>query len=111
MMTVQRVEKHKIKPSNKYYAMLDNFCFLSKNLYNHANYILRQKFINLHKAVPRNLDKILKSDEGYPDYRAMPTAQSAQQVLQLLDQNWKSFLSPSKTGQKEAKDKIFQLLM
>ena len=108
---MQRVEKHKIKPSNKYYAMLDNFCFLSKNLYNHANYILRQKFINLHKAVPRNLDKILKSDEGYPDYRAMPTAQSAQQVLQLLDKNWKSFLSPSKTGQKEAKDKIFQLLM
>lgn len=102
MMTVQRVEKHKIKPSNKYYAMLDNFCFLSKNLYNHANYILRQKFINLHKAVPyRDLYNILKSDDGYPNYRAMPTAQSAQQVLRLLDKNWKSFLSPSKTGQKK----------
>lgn len=97
MMTVQRVEKHKIKPSNKYYAMLDNFCFLSKNLYNHANYILRQEFINGHKAVPyRDLDKILKSDEGYPDYRAMPTAQSAQQVLRLLDQNWKSFFKSIK---------------
>lgn len=43
MMTVQRVEKHKIKPSDKYYAMLDSFCFLSKNLYNHANYILRSE--------------------------------------------------------------------
>ncbi len=101
MMTVQRVEKHKIKPSNKYYVMLDNFCFLSKNLYNHANYILRQEFINGHKAVPyRDLDKILKSDEGYPDYRAMPTAQSAQQVLRLLDQNWKSFFKSIKDWSK-----------
>lgn len=91
-MIVQRVEKHIIKPSSSYYAMLDNFCFLSKNLYNHANYILRQEFIKNRKAVPYgSLDKILKADEAYPDYRAMPTAQSAQQVLRLLEKNWKSF--------------------
>lgn len=87
-------------------AMLKQFCFSI------GYRISGQKFINLHKTVPyRDLDKILKSDKGYPDYRAMPTAQSAKQVLQPLDKNWKSFLSSSKTGQKEAKDKIFRLLM
>ena len=91
-MDIQRVEKHIIKPSNKYYAMLDNFCFLSKNLYNHANYVLRQEFINNGRTVPYgDLDKMLKADGEHPDYRTMPTAQSAQQVLKLLENNWKSF--------------------
>lgn len=103
-MLVQRVEKHMIKPSNKYYALLDHFCFLSKNLYNHANYILRHAFINDHKAVSYGvMDKILKADTEYPDYRAMPSAQSAQQVLRLLEKNWKSFFRSVKdwAGHKE----------
>ena len=104
-MIVQRVEKHIIKPSDYYYAMLDNFCFLSKNLYNHANYILRQEFINNHKIIPYGiLDKILKADGEYPDYRAMPTAQSAQQALRLLEKNWKSFFKSIKDWTKN-KDK------
>ena len=99
-MLVQRVEKHMIKPSNTYYALLDHFCFLSKNLYNHANYILRHAFINNHKAVPYGvMDKILKADEEYPDYRVMPTAQSAQQVLRLLEKTGSHFSVPAKTGQ------------
>lgn len=91
-MIVQRVEKHILKPSNSYYAMFDHFCFLSQNLYNHANYILRQEFTGSGKAVPYgDLDKLLKADTEYPDYREMPTAQSAQQILRLLEKNWKSF--------------------
>ena len=93
-MIVQRVEKHRIKPSDKYFAMLDHFCLLSKNLYNHANYILRQAFLDNHKIIPYgDMDKILKADDEYPDYRAMPTAQCARQVLRLLEKNWKSFFS------------------
>lgn len=89
---VQRVEKHIIKKSNPYYKMLDNFCFLAKNLYNHANYILRHEFIENGMAVSYgDLDKILKTDENYPDYKVMPCAQSAQQTLRLLTTNWKSF--------------------
>ncbi len=96
-MIVQRVEKHIIKPSSRYYAMLDHFCFLSKNLYNHANFILRYAFIHHCKVVSYGvMDKILKADENYPDYRAMPTAQSAQQVLRLLEKNWKSFFQSVK---------------
>ena len=39
-----------------------------------------------------DLDKILKADEEYSDYQNMPTAQSAQQILRLLDKNWKAFM-------------------
>ncbi|MCI9123891.1 MAG: IS200/IS605 family element transposase accessory protein TnpB [Eubacterium sp.] len=104
-MIVQRVEKHIIKPSNIHYALLDKFCFQSKNLYNHANFIMRHEFLKNRKAVPYGgLDKILKADEAYPDYRAMPTAQSAQQVLRLLEKNWKSFFKSIKDWTKN-KDK------
>lgn len=44
-MITQRVERHIIKENHKYYKMLDEFCFMSKNLYNYANYKVRQCFI------------------------------------------------------------------
>lgn len=91
-MKVQRVEKQMIKPTNEYFPMLDHFCFLSKNLYNHANYIVRQSFVKDNKWIRYGeLDKQLKADKDYPDYAEMPTAQAAQQTLRLLDKNWKSF--------------------
>ena len=93
-MVIQRVEKHIIKKSHSYYNMLCEFTHLSKNLYNHANYLVRKEFTENNRWLRyQDLDKILKKDIDYPDYRNMPTAQSAQQTLQLLDQNWKSFFS------------------
>lgn len=97
----QRVEKHTIKASNKYFPMLMNFCKLSKNLYNHANYIIRQEFISNNKWIRyAELDKILKNDKDYCDYSFMPTAQTAQQTLRLLDRNWKSFFKSIKDWSK-----------
>lgn len=87
-----RVEKHIIKSSDEYFSALIDFCHKSKNLYNHANYIVRQTFTTDKKWIRyAELDKLLKADEEYPDYQNMPTAQSAQQILRLLDKNWKSF--------------------
>lgn len=48
-MKVTRVEKHIIKLNNQFYNMLYDFCFKSKNLYNYANYHVRQCFIILSK--------------------------------------------------------------
>lgn len=94
---VQRVEKHIIKKSNAYYKMLDNFCFLAKNLYNHANYILRHEFIENGRAVSYfDIARIMRKDEDYPDYKLMPSSQAAQQTLRLLTQNWKSFFKSIK---------------
>lgn len=87
-----RVEKHVIRKTDPYFKKLEEFCMLSKNLYNHANYLVRQSFIKegiwLRYA---EMDRVLKADTEYPDYRAMPTAQCAQQILRLLEKNWKSF--------------------
>lgn len=89
---VQRVEKHIIKKSDSYYKMLDNFCFLAKNLYNHANYILRHEFIEKGRAVSYfDLDRIIREDEYYTDYKAMPSSHIAKQTIRLLTHNWTSF--------------------
>lgn len=96
-MIVTRVEKHILKQNNEYYSLIDDFCLKAKNLYNHANYIIRQEFCSSHKWIRySDLDSILKKDKDYPDYANMPTAQSAQQILRLLDKNWTSFFKSIK---------------
>ncbi len=95
--TKTRIEKHIIKASDSFFPMLFDFCHKSKNLYNHANFLIRQAFTTEEKWIRyAELDNILKSDVEYPDYRNMPTAQSAQQILRLLDQNWKAFFASIK---------------
>jgi len=50
------------------------------------------------------MDKLLKQKGMDFDYRNMPTAQSSQQILRLLDKNWKSFFKAIKDWSKH-KDK------
>ena len=96
-MIVSRVEKHILKQNNKYYSLIDDFCLKAKNLYNHANYIIRQEFCLSNKWIRySDLDSMLKKDKDYPDYANMPTARSAQQILRLLDKNWVSFFKSIK---------------
>ena len=100
-----RVEKHLIRPSSPYFAMLQDFCHRAKNLYNHANYIVRHEFIDNGNWIRyQELDDRLKADADYPDYRSMPAAQAAQQTLRLLDKDWKSFFAAIKDW-KEHRDK------
>lgn len=104
-MIVQRVEKHLIKQNNAYYPMFCDFAHKAKNLYNHANFLVRNEFIKNNKWLLYNeLDKMLKADLKFDDYKQMPTAQSAQQTLRLLDGNWKSFFKTIKDCSKN-KDK------
>lgn len=75
MLIKARVEKHIIKLSNKFFPMLLDFCYKSKNLYNHANYIVRRVFTEEKRWIRYSeLDKLLKADKDYPDYQNMPTA-------------------------------------
>ena len=100
-MIVQRVEKHIIKKNHPYYSMFCEFTHQSKNLYNHANYLVRKELTENNKWLRyQDLDKLLKKDTNYPDYKNMPTAQSAQQTLRLLEANWKSFFSSIKDWSK-----------
>lgn len=92
-MLVKRVEQIQIKHGHNLYNYCDRLSFASKNLYNYANYIVRQEFINNNKWIRYNeLDKLLKTHETY---KALP-AQTAQQTLIVLDKNWKSFIKSIK---------------
>lgn len=97
MAIIQQVEKHIIKKSHPYFSMFCEYTHLAKNLYNHANFLVRNEFTSTGKWLRyRDLDKLLKHDVEYPDYANMMAAQSAQQILRLLDNNWKSFFKSIK---------------
>ena len=69
-------------------------CHLSKNLYNEANYIVRQELFKSSKWTRYNdLNTLLK--ESSANYAALPT-QTAQQILILIDKSWKSFFKAIK---------------
>ena len=92
IQVIQLVEKHCISKDNSHYNLLDYYCYMSKNLYNFANYHIRRTFINSGVYLNYNkIDKLMKLKENEKDYRNMITSQSAQQCLKLLDKNWKSF--------------------
>jgi IS605 OrfB family transposase len=90
---MQLVEKHIIDPHHWLYKQLDNLCFLSKNLFNYANYLIRQKFIPT--GVYLDYYKIQKLCQGTTDYLALP-AKVSQQVLLRLHESWKSFLAATR---------------
>ena len=72
----------------------DELCFKAKNLYNKANYIIRQKFFETAKEMEsglrknavwiryEELDKLAKAEE-WEEYRALPS-QTSQQILKLV---------------------------
>lgn len=90
---MQLVSKHIINRNHWLYKQLDNLCFLSKNLFNYANYIVRQKFISSGEYL--DYYKIQKICQGKTDYLALP-AKVSQQVLLRLHESWKSFFAATK---------------
>ncbi len=90
------VEKHIIDKNHKYFKEIDELSFCSKNLYNYANYIIRQEFIKNGNYLNYNyIQKLLQSHETY---KALP-AKVSQQILMVLDKNWKSFFNAVKDWQ------------
>jgi putative transposase len=90
---MQLVERHVITKTHSFWSSLDQVCFASKNLYNKANYNIRQSLIFCRQFSDYYLlDKVLKST---PEYRVLP-AKVAQQTLLNLQQNWNSFFSAIK---------------
>lgn len=90
---MRQVERHIIKESHPHYSQMDKLCFLSKNLYNYANYLIRQSFI--FQKTYLNYNQIYHQVKKSPDYQALPSKVS-QQVLRVLDKNWQSFFEANK---------------
>ena len=89
------VEQHIIGIKHKFFKEIDNLSFLSKNLYNAANFIIRKEFTENKKYLNYNtIDKIIKNKDfgnEYPNpYKELP-AKVSQQILKNLDKNWVSF--------------------
>jgi putative transposase len=84
------VERHVIERADPRFQALDRAAFASKNLYNAANYELRQAFIfqDVYLSYPQMHQRM--KDHGA--YQALP-AKVAQQVLRVLDKNWQSFFA------------------
>jgi putative transposase len=95
---VSRVERHLIKKSNPMWKTIDYYCWQAKNVYNAANYIIRQELINNRKWI-RNYDlqKIMQSYDCFYDLGS----QASQNTLTLLDRNWKSFFVAIKDWSKK----------
>ena len=90
---MQLTERHVIKSTEHRFAQIDSLAFKSKNLYNAANYVIRQSFIYGWGYVNYNeMNCLMKSHEAY---KALP-AKVSQQILMVLDKNWKSFFEAVK---------------
>jgi len=85
---MQLVEQHVIRKGDARYEAIDQAAFASKNLYNAANYVIRQAFIK--EGVYLNYNQMHQLMKAHPAYQALPRKVS-QQVLRTLDKNWQSF--------------------
>lgn len=87
-MKVQRAEQIIIKKDHPKFKLIDEMCFNSKNLYNEANYVIRQKFIESGEYINYyDMNKEFKTHENYK----LCMSQPANSTLRLLDKNWKSY--------------------
>src|SRR5579884_612059 len=68
--------------------VIGDAAFNSKNLYNAANYEYRQAFFHEDKYLTYN--QVQKRMQSHEAYKALP-AKVSQQILMVLDNNWKSF--------------------
>ncbi|MFS0643802.1 transposase [Siminovitchia sp. 179-K 8D1 HS] len=85
---ILRSEIHIINKKHRLFNYCDEVCLHSKNLYNHANYLMRKLFISEGRALSAfDLNKILKDEEVF---KALP-AKTSQQIIIALGRNWKSF--------------------
>lgn len=97
-------EKHIYKPTHRYYAELDNLCFLSKNLYNATLYDIRQHYFNTGKYKNYNKVNFEFTHNNQSDYRALP-AKVAKHTQKLVDKNFKSFFALLKKKKQGKYDK------
>lgn len=92
------VERHVITKNNPLWSEIDQKAFLSKNLFNLANYYYRQYFFEHHQKLSFNIlyHKVSKTD----DYKALPTKVS-KQIIRRLDKAWTSYFAAFKEWKKE----------
>lgn len=93
------VERHIIRQSHHHWKEIDKLSFLSKNLYNAANYICRQHFFATGKKY--NLTELYHLTKNSVDYRALPTKVS-KQIIKRLVATWTGYFESHKEWNKNS---------
>jgi putative transposase len=75
------VEQHVIRKDDPRFEPLDDAAFASKNLWNLANYFVRQAFIFDHKYL--NYTEVYRLVKSSDAYKALPAKVSNQVLIQL----------------------------
>jgi len=84
--------------------LLDELCFVSKGLFNVANYKIRQEFFTTQRWIRfTELYHCLKSHPLYQRLHSMAGSHPPQQVLKQLEKAWKSFFQAMKAWKKDKK--------
>lgn len=77
-----------IKKTHPLWKIIDLMCFNSKNLYNEANYIIRQEYFKTNNIINYlSMNKEFKTHENYKSCGSQP----ANCTMRRLDKAWKSF--------------------
>ena len=94
---VIRCEQQFIKKGHPLYDIVDKHCFYSKNVYNQANYLLRQEFTkNKCYLGATQVQKLMQNMDCYKECGS----QAAQKTIQMVDKAWKSYFSAIKDWKK-----------
>jgi len=98
MTAMQLVEQHLIRKTDARYAAIDRAAFASKNLYNQANYHIRQAYIHEGKYLP--YAEIFHRLKHHEAYCALPRKVSNSILIQL-HQNWIAFFKGNQAYQQD----------
>lgn len=90
LQPVQLVEQHLVRQGDFYFERLDQAAFAAKNLYNKANYLVRQAFIFEHRYLGYGGNYHLLKQSA--EYCALPRKVSNQVLIQL-DHDWQAFFA------------------
>jgi len=85
---MQLVEQHLIRKTDPHYAAIDRAAFASKNLYNQANYHIRQAYIHEGKYLP--YAEVFHRLKHHEAYCTLPRKVS-NSILMQLHKNWVAF--------------------
>lgn len=95
---VYQVEQHDVTSNHQWWGYCDSICFVSKNLYNTAQFTQRQSFKFGHGLLSQPaLDKLFKQSEHY---RALP-AKVAQLVLKQNTDTWSAYFKALKAWKED----------
>lgn len=96
-MIQKLVERTYIDKYHQYYKVINNLSWKAKNLFNVANYHIRQEFFANHKYIGFfDLYHLLKQTDAYRD---LPTKVS-KQIVKRVAQTWKGYFQAHKDWKK-----------